>query len=101
MRALVVTAPNEFGIQEVERPSPGPYEVLCRVRTVTICGTDPHIIQGHYPGFWPKSWPLVPGHEWCGDVVELGPGAADLGLGGRARAWRAPRTRRAGSAASA
>ena len=79
MRALVVTAPNEFGIHEVERPSPGPYEVLCKVRTVTICGTDPHIIQGHYPGFWPKSWPLVPGHEWCGDVVELGPGAADLG----------------------
>jgi L-iditol 2-dehydrogenase len=79
MRALVVTAPDEFEIQQVERPSPGPYEVLCRVRTVTICGTDPHIIQGHYPGFWPKSWPLVPGHEWCGDVVELGPGAADLG----------------------
>jgi L-iditol 2-dehydrogenase len=46
---------------------------------VTICGTDPHIIQGHYPGFWPKDWPLIPGHEWCGEIVELGPGAADLG----------------------
>ena len=53
--------------------------MLCKVRTVTICGTDPHIIQGHFPGFWPKSWPLIPGHEWCGDIVELGPGAADLG----------------------
>jgi L-iditol 2-dehydrogenase len=53
--------------------------VLCRVRAVAICGTDPHIIQGHYPGFWPKAWPLVPGHEWCGDVVELGEGAAALG----------------------
>jgi L-iditol 2-dehydrogenase len=79
MRALVVSAPNEFAVQEVERPRPGSFEVLCRVRAVTICGTDPHIIQGHYPGFWPKAWPLVPGHEWCGDVVEVGEGAAALG----------------------
>jgi L-iditol 2-dehydrogenase len=79
MRALVVSAPNEFAVQEVERPRPGPFEVLCKVRAVTICGTDPHIIQGHYPGFWPTSWPLVPGHEWCGDVVEVGEGAAALG----------------------
>jgi L-iditol 2-dehydrogenase len=79
MRALVVRAPNEFAVEEVPRPQPGPYELLCRVRAVAICGTDPHIIQGHFPGFWPKSWPLVPGHEWCGDVVELGPGAEHLG----------------------
>ncbi len=79
MRALVVSGPNDFALHDVERPAPGPYEVLCRVRATAICGTDPHIIQGHYPGFWPKDWPLIPGHEWCGDVVELGPGAADLG----------------------
>lgn len=80
MRALVVSGPNDFAVRDdVERPVPGPYEVLCRVRATAICGTDPHIIQGHYPGFWPKDWPLIPGHEWCGDVVELGPGAAELG----------------------
>jgi L-iditol 2-dehydrogenase len=79
MRAAVVSEPNCFSVQDVERPSPGRFEVLCRVRAVAICGTDPHIIQGHYPGFWPKHWPLVPGHEWCGEVVELGEGAASLG----------------------
>jgi L-iditol 2-dehydrogenase len=79
MRALVVSGPNDFAVRDVERPRPGPFEVLCRVRATAICGTDPHIIQGHYPGFWPKDWPLVPGHEWCGDVVELGEGAATLG----------------------
>jgi L-iditol 2-dehydrogenase len=79
MRALVVQEPNVFAVRDVERPVPGRHEVLCRVRAIAICGTDPHIIQGHYPGFWPKDWPLVPGHEWCGDVVELGPGAADYG----------------------
>jgi L-iditol 2-dehydrogenase len=79
MRALVVSAPNEFAVTDLERPRPGAMEVLCRVRTVAICGTDPHIIQGHYPGFWPKAWPLVPGHEWGGEVVEVGDGAARLG----------------------
>ena len=79
MRALVVSEPNAFAVRDVPRPQPGPNEVLCRVRAIAICGTDPHIIQGHYPGFWPKDWPLVPGHEWCGDVVELGPGAEIFG----------------------
>jgi L-iditol 2-dehydrogenase len=79
MRALVVSQPDRFSVREVERPRPGPFEVLCRVRATAICGTDPHIIQGHYSGFWPKAWPLIPGHEWCGEVVELGAGAAALG----------------------
>ena len=79
MRALVVSGPNDFSVRDVERPRPGAFEVLCRVRATAMCGTDPHIIQGHYPGFWPKEWPLVAGHEWCGDVVELGEGAATLG----------------------
>src|SRR3954447_7595815 len=79
MRALVVSAPDDFAVRDVDRARPGPFEVLCRVRAAAICGTDPHIIQGHYPGFWPKDWPLIPGHEWCGDIVELGEGAAALG----------------------
>jgi L-iditol 2-dehydrogenase len=79
MRALVVTRPDDFAVRDVDRPRPGPFEVLCRVRVAAICGTDPHIIQGHYPGFWPKEWPLIPGHEWCGDVVELGDGVQALG----------------------
>jgi L-iditol 2-dehydrogenase len=79
MRALVVRDANAFAVEDVERPSPGPFEVLCRVRAVAICGTDPHIIRGEHLGLWPKAWPLVPGHEWCGEVVEVGPGADALG----------------------
>ena len=81
MRALVVQEPNRFSVEDVPRPEPGRYEVLCRVRTVALCGTDPHIIAGDFPGFWPKAFPFIPGHEWCGEVVELGEGAADLGFG--------------------
>jgi L-iditol 2-dehydrogenase len=80
MKALVLTAPNEFSIREVETPTPGPKEVLCRVKAITICGTDAHLIAGDYPGFWPPTYPFIPGHEWAGEIAELGPGAASLGF---------------------
>lgn len=79
MEALVVTAPHEFSIEQVPIPVPGESEVLCRVRSVAICGTDTHIIAGDFPGFWPPSFPLIPGHEWSGEIVETGPGAGALG----------------------
>ncbi len=80
MRALVLTAPNEFSIQDVDDPRPGPNEVKCRVRAITICGTDAHLLRGDYPDFWPPSFPFIPGHEWSGEVVELGEGAGALGF---------------------
>lgn len=80
MKALVVTAPNEFSVEEVDNPKPGRQEVLCRVRAVTICGTDAHLLRGDYPDFWPPGYPFIPGHEWAGEVVELGDGAGSLGF---------------------
>jgi L-iditol 2-dehydrogenase len=79
MDALVVHAPDRFSVEDVPRPEPGENEVLCKVHAVAICGTDPHIIHGDYPGFWPKEFPFVPGHEWAGEVVEVGPGAERFG----------------------
>jgi L-iditol 2-dehydrogenase len=80
MKALVLTAPHEFSIEDVAEPAPGPLEVLCRVRAVTICGTDSHLVAGDYPGFWPPDYPFIPGHEWAGEVVALGEGAGALGI---------------------
>jgi L-iditol 2-dehydrogenase len=79
MEAVVLRAPNEFSIEEVPVPVPGRREVLCRVRSVAICGTDVHIIAGDFPNFWPRSFPLIPGHEWSGEVVEVGPEADAFG----------------------
>jgi L-iditol 2-dehydrogenase len=80
MQALLVTAPGEFGVRgDVPIPEPGRNEVLCRVRAVSICGTDTHIIGGDFLGFWPTSFPFIPGHEWSGEVIEVGPGADRLG----------------------
>jgi L-iditol 2-dehydrogenase len=79
MQALVVLEPERFEIQEVPVPEPGPMEVLCRVKAVSICGTDSHLIAGDYPGFWPPAFPIIPGHEWSGEIVALGPGAEKAG----------------------
>lgn len=79
MQALVVREPNVIDISEVPIPQPGRNEVLARVRSVSICGTDAHLINGDYPGFWPTSFPFTPGHEWAGEIVALGEGAAAFG----------------------
>ncbi|MBQ0059604.1 MAG: alcohol dehydrogenase catalytic domain-containing protein [Lachnospiraceae bacterium] len=79
MKALRLNAPNDFEVTEVPVPVAGESEVLCKVESVSICGTDPHIIKGEFPGVWPQEFPLIPGHEWAGTVVELGDKAADFG----------------------
>lgn len=79
MQALVLTAPNRFSVTEVPLPEPGREDVLVRVDTTYLCGTDPHIIAGDFPGFWPRSYPFVPGHEWAGTVTAAGEVAAGLG----------------------
>ena len=79
MKAIRLNRPRDLEYCDVPVPDIGPHEVLCRVESVAICGTDPHIINGDFPGFWPKSFPLIPGHEWAGVVVRPGELAGRLG----------------------
>jgi L-iditol 2-dehydrogenase len=79
MEALVVVEPSQLEIREVPVPVPGPNQVLARVRAVSICGTDAHLVRGDYPGFWPPAFPFIPGHEWAGEIAALGPGAERYG----------------------
>ena len=79
MQALVVLEPGRFEIREVPVPTPGPNEVLARVRAVSICGTDAHLIRGDYPGFWPPAFPFTPGHEWAGEIAPSAPGPERFG----------------------
>lgn len=79
MQTLVVREPRVLDIAETPVPEPGRNEVLARVRSVSICGTDAHLINGDYPGFWPTKYPFTPGHEWAGEIVALGEGADTLG----------------------
>ncbi len=81
MRALVLPSPGRFEVQTVPVPQPQAGEVLCKVRGVAICGSDPEILRGDLAGTWPPAYPFIPGHEWSGQVVALGPGVVNLTVG--------------------
>jgi L-iditol 2-dehydrogenase len=75
---LLRVAPRQCALGEIDAVLE-PDDVLCHVDTTFICGTDPHIINGDFPGFWPPAFPFVPGHEWSAVVVETGTRARSLG----------------------
>jgi L-iditol 2-dehydrogenase len=83
MSALVLTSPGKFEVQRVAVPVPGAGEVLCRIRAVAICGSDPEIIRGDLAGTWPPSYPFTPGHEWAGEIVSIGPDVVGFAPGDR------------------
>lgn len=69
MKALVLTAPNQFAIQDVPTPAPGPDEVLIKVMACGICGSDVHGAGGSTGRRQP---PVIMGHEASGVIVECG-----------------------------
>jgi len=83
MRALVLPSPGKFEVQTVPVPQLQTGEVLCRVRAVAICGSDPEILRGDLAGTWPPAYPFIPGHEWAGEVVAVGAAVVDLAVGDR------------------
>ncbi|HET9872591.1 MAG TPA: zinc-dependent alcohol dehydrogenase family protein [Propionibacteriaceae bacterium] len=80
MRAIVFAKPGVFSLEEVPDPVPGPREVLVRVEAVGLCGTDLHVLDGE---FEPTVFPIIPGHETSGVVVEVGEQVTELAAGDR------------------
>lgn len=84
MKAMALTAYNQVSLVEIPVPIPGRGEVLCRIRSVAICGSDPKMIHGGYANVnWPPYFPFVMGHEWAGEVVAVGPGVTQFRVGDR------------------
>jgi len=87
MKALVKREPAKgIWMQQVPRPEPGANEVLVKLHMTAICGTDLHIYK------W-DAWSqrtikpgLVIGHEFVGNIVEIGPGVTGYTLGQRVSA---------------
>lgn len=79
MRAYVIEGPDEGRVGDVEDPMPGPGEVLVRVGACGICGTDLHIFRGEFPA----EYPVIPGHEFSGEVVSVGAGVSTVKIGDR------------------
>ncbi|NQV58164.1 MAG: alcohol dehydrogenase catalytic domain-containing protein [Alphaproteobacteria bacterium] len=75
MRAAVFEAPGQpLVIAQVEAPRPTPTDLLVKVKSCGICGTDLHLsaVTDRSGGMAPLSDGTVMGHEFCGEVVEVG-----------------------------
>ncbi|GAB3458717.1 zinc-dependent alcohol dehydrogenase family protein [Streptomonospora sediminis] len=69
MRAAIIERPGTITVGERPDPTPAADGVVVRVGACGICGTDLHIADGEFP---PSPYPLVPGHEFAGEVVAVG-----------------------------
>ena len=79
MKAAVVVTPGTIEIQNVPDPTPGPTDVVVQPAAVGICGTDLHIMDGEFA----PSFPIVPGHEFAGEIVAVGSAVTGYAAGDR------------------
>ena len=82
MRAAVLYGPNDIRVTEVDVPIPKSEEVLIKVKACAICGSDPKVIANGWP--WaPPYGEYIPGHEYAGTVVSVGPNISEFKNGDR------------------
>ena len=80
MKAALVTDVHKVSIQEIDRPVVKDDEVLIKVKTVGVCGSDLHLFRGTHAFRKP---PAILGHEIAGDVVEIGKSVKTVSIGDR------------------
>ena len=91
MKAVVLQDVEKLVVQEIPNPALAPHEVMIRVKAVGVCGTDLHIYRGH--GNYNldaqgrhiplTEQPQILGHEFSGEIVEVGREVTDLQPGDR------------------
>ena len=67
-----------MSVKSIDDPTPGPNDAVIKVEACGVCGTDIHVIRGE---FAPTRYPIVPGHEFCGEVVAVGGAVMNLKAG--------------------
>jgi 2-desacetyl-2-hydroxyethyl bacteriochlorophyllide A dehydrogenase len=77
VKAAVISSPGVVGIETVDDPAPGTGEVVVQVAACGLCGTDLHILQGEFA----PTLPIVPGHEFAGEIVAVGSEVTGLAVG--------------------
>ena len=81
MKALIFDEPGKPVVTDVQSPGITDNEVMIRTRRVGICHSDYELLSGNY--IIPISYPVTPGHEWVGEVVEVGRNVKGLAAGDR------------------
>jgi threonine dehydrogenase-like Zn-dependent dehydrogenase len=81
VKALQFLGDERWAVAELDPPRIGTDEVLLASRSVGICHSDIELLAGRY--IIPFSFPVIPGHEWAAEVVQVGSGVKTLGRGDR------------------
>ena len=79
MQAVIFPQAEMMAVERVPDPTCAPDEVVVRVASCGICGTDVHIYRGEYM----SDFPVIPGHEFSGEVVEVGRDVTGFARGDR------------------
>ena len=81
MKTIILDQPGTFRLTETAEPTaPGAGEVVVRVRSVGVCGTDLHAYRGKQPFF---TYPRIVGHELGVVVAAVGAGVTNVRVGDR------------------
>ncbi|HYO35341.1 MAG TPA: NAD(P)-dependent alcohol dehydrogenase [Geodermatophilus sp.] len=83
MRAAVLRGTGDVRVEERPVPEAGPGQVVVRVTSVGVCGSDTHYYEHGRIGRFVVDSPLVLGHEAAGEVAALGPGVTSRHVGQR------------------
>jgi L-iditol 2-dehydrogenase len=81
MKALQFMSPNVMSVNEIAIPKIADDEVLLASRSVGICHSDIELLEGRY--IIPFNYPIIPGHEWSAEVMEVGSKVSKLKAGDR------------------
>lgn len=72
MKASILVAPTKFEIREIPDPKPSEGQVVVKVKCVGVCGTDVAVYRGEHQA----KKDVILGHEYCGEVAEVGKGVS-------------------------
>lgn len=82
--AMKINEERKLVLKDVPIPKPKPSEALIKIKTIGLCGTDVAIKNNTFMGrHGPVQPPLIPGHEFCGEVVEVGSQVKKVNVGER------------------
>lgn len=80
MKAVQLRNQEDLAVREVDKPTPGPGELLLRIRNAHICGTDMRMYKHGHKGPEGKTY-LTLGHEVAGEIASLGEGVERYAVG--------------------
>jgi 2-desacetyl-2-hydroxyethyl bacteriochlorophyllide A dehydrogenase len=81
MKAVQFQGVDKLAVAEIDEPSIKEDEVLVTLRSVGICHSDFELLEGRY--IIPFDYPIIPGHEWSGQIAKVGRDVTDFKVGDR------------------